>query len=448
EEPHALQHEEHGASSVNGFHLTNLFRIGTDLENDNQPAVIEHRLPQQEVEKRRNLQTVSFADERAKVRTFAHMNRVIYPPTDYTQYLDKLGEVYVRHRADRRRPGGVRDDGDRRVARGHEHQGGAGQLGKQVQPDERRADGAGGRRRGLPVRNGGRHRLPRQPHRCRLQQHVSLVRGLVQRPAAGADDAKLAGRHAAGADERDVGAGETAGSEGKSRLLRGDAGVVGQAGRGLDAAGLGEHLFRDQRRLLAADKAARGNDFAHGRRQDALHHRSLAGRRSGVSGLDVVGKDQSHDGSYVHLRRCGRAVRGAVRAPRRVFGGRRRDRVARADHRVGRVRTDGLPGGESLQVRHDGTARRESLFARQGLLRTLGRVERRAIAGAGVRGAGPELRDVPLLHALVDRRHALLGPGCHPERRRDHGRRLRERGACAGQRSAAALRALPDRAVR
>eukprot|EP00392_Amoebophrya_sp_AT5.2_P014122 g14260.t1 len=98
EEAHFLQDPNHLASEQNGFTLTSVFRVGTPADThqsqSDAPTLIEHRVPTTTSSSRR-LQSVSFADERSRVRTFANMNRVIYPPTDYSQYLDKLGEVFA-----------------------------------------------------------------------------------------------------------------------------------------------------------------------------------------------------------------------------------------------------------------------------------------------------------------------------------------------------------------
>ncbi|CAD7935048.1 unnamed protein product [Amoebophrya sp. A25] len=109
QEPHALQQDKSAAREFGGFALTSVFRVGS-LETAARPEIIEHRVPtttssdnqedshasegEQNQKNVRKLQSVSFADERAKVRTFANMNRVIYPTTDYSNYMDKLGEVF------------------------------------------------------------------------------------------------------------------------------------------------------------------------------------------------------------------------------------------------------------------------------------------------------------------------------------------------------------------
>ena len=98
-ELHPLQHESSAASGVDEYVLAAVYRVGYESSS---PVLFRHMLAPEKLEqrlRRRRLAAgtavaVSSGSERDRVRTLANMNRVIYPPTNFTKYMDKLGEVY------------------------------------------------------------------------------------------------------------------------------------------------------------------------------------------------------------------------------------------------------------------------------------------------------------------------------------------------------------------
>ena len=82
---HPLQRPGSPARHISSFVLEEVI----DVEGQH------HRLAERNKPRRLATTTPSFANERDKVRTLAMMNRLVYPPTDFSEYADDLAEVYA-----------------------------------------------------------------------------------------------------------------------------------------------------------------------------------------------------------------------------------------------------------------------------------------------------------------------------------------------------------------
>lgn len=96
---HPLQQESSSSAAVGEYVLSSILRVGISKQPGSRfPVLVKHALSSSVLEsrlrQRRRLLVASPSTERERVRILADMNRVIYPATNFTKHMDKLGDVY------------------------------------------------------------------------------------------------------------------------------------------------------------------------------------------------------------------------------------------------------------------------------------------------------------------------------------------------------------------